>query len=441
MLGYIVKSVELRTRAVMFRLYNALVRAHLAWAIVSGKIDEYPNDKAKWKTNFRCALHSLKHFRKIQDYSKDSENPHKVYQVEIMHVCVHPKLNIIFPNNLLFSIKEMNFSPECIYNKVPLSMCSVHASQVIYVSCCFSMFSQAVMQKHYSEQLICTEPIQNIYQTPASPEIISENMQPISGMMTVDYPTYETMMIDPYLNSQSGIPDTVPEQSYVAVNQPAGNHQHFPTEYDLEITIWYRRKTVLTTQVHSPKVQLHYHNEDHALGATQAICFPDADQLIDHLQIDFTNRILNSIKRGLLLEVKQTGIYGTRQDMCHVYATTSDPALCTNVEPNKLPQNKEVELLNFHKYIAELKEFKENKRGSPDYAIYLCFGEKFPDGKPREKKLIVVKVVPLILRHCHELAQIQGASSLHSDNISLQISQNSLFDFISSVMDLPTNLI
>ncbi|MBN3310246.1 ZBED5 protein, partial [Amia calva] len=29
MLGYIVKSVELRTRAVMFRLYNALVRAHL----------------------------------------------------------------------------------------------------------------------------------------------------------------------------------------------------------------------------------------------------------------------------------------------------------------------------------------------------------------------------------------------------------------------------
>ncbi|MBN3295470.1 RXFP1 protein, partial [Amia calva] len=30
MLGYIVKSVELRTRSVMFRLYNALVRAHLA---------------------------------------------------------------------------------------------------------------------------------------------------------------------------------------------------------------------------------------------------------------------------------------------------------------------------------------------------------------------------------------------------------------------------
>ncbi|MBN3310714.1 COMDA protein, partial [Amia calva] len=30
MLGYIDKSVEFKTRAVMFRLYNALVRAHLA---------------------------------------------------------------------------------------------------------------------------------------------------------------------------------------------------------------------------------------------------------------------------------------------------------------------------------------------------------------------------------------------------------------------------
>ena len=42
--------------------------------------------------------------------------------------------------------------------------------------------------------------------------------------------------------------------------------------------------------------------------------------------------------------------------------------------------------------VAELKEFKENQRGSPEYVVNMCFGEKFPDGKPLEKKLIVVKV-------------------------------------------------
>lgn len=112
---------------------------------------------------------------------------------------------------------------------------------------------------------------------------------------------------------------------------------------------------------------------------------------------------------------------------------------------------------------SELRQFKENNGGSPEYAINMCFGEKFPDGKPLEKKLIVVKVtltslalkmqsrvgliskskhvslqvVPLICRHFHEMAQMEGASSLHSANVSLQISHNSLFDLINSVFGVP----
>lgn len=51
------------------------------WAVISGKIADYPNDKAKWKTNFRCALNSLPQFKMICDNSKDSENPHKIYRI------------------------------------------------------------------------------------------------------------------------------------------------------------------------------------------------------------------------------------------------------------------------------------------------------------------------------------------------------------------------
>lgn len=49
--------------------------------MVSGKINEYPNDKAKWKTNFRCALNSLTQFKLFHDNSKDLENPHKIYRI------------------------------------------------------------------------------------------------------------------------------------------------------------------------------------------------------------------------------------------------------------------------------------------------------------------------------------------------------------------------
>ncbi|MBN3302516.1 NSG2 protein, partial [Amia calva] len=46
-LGYIVRSVELRTRAVMFRLYNALVRAHLV--VVKTRTEYQTDQKNKGK--------------------------------------------------------------------------------------------------------------------------------------------------------------------------------------------------------------------------------------------------------------------------------------------------------------------------------------------------------------------------------------------------------
>lgn len=53
-----------------------------AWAIASGKINEFPNDKARWKTNFRCALNNLSvRFKMIEDNSKNSDDPHKIYQI------------------------------------------------------------------------------------------------------------------------------------------------------------------------------------------------------------------------------------------------------------------------------------------------------------------------------------------------------------------------
>lgn len=53
-----------------------------AWAVASGKINDFPNDKARWKTNFRSALNNLsERFKMVQDNSKNSDDPHKIYQI------------------------------------------------------------------------------------------------------------------------------------------------------------------------------------------------------------------------------------------------------------------------------------------------------------------------------------------------------------------------
>ncbi|NXP10263.1 IRF3 factor, partial [Thinocorus orbignyianus] len=47
--------------------------------VASGRFDGCPEDPAKWKTNFRCALRSTCMFRMLQDNSKHGDDPHKVF--------------------------------------------------------------------------------------------------------------------------------------------------------------------------------------------------------------------------------------------------------------------------------------------------------------------------------------------------------------------------
>lgn len=51
-----------------------------AWAQASGRYED-PEDPAKWKTNFRCALTSTRMFVLLEDHSKCGDDPHKVYAI------------------------------------------------------------------------------------------------------------------------------------------------------------------------------------------------------------------------------------------------------------------------------------------------------------------------------------------------------------------------
>lgn len=369
-----------------------------AWAVASGKINEFPNDKARWKTNFRCALNNLsQRFKMIKDNSKNQEDPHKIYEI---------------------------VNTDCIYEGLP-SQHSQESSDVSPV-----IFSPTI-------EFVPTGNEHDLHQDFMALDLGNQPSE--EQLWTESYVQHDNSDLISYHTPTENLPQYLPGDQMLynqAVNPvPAVSSPQQPSLYDLEVSIHYRKKEMLKTTLHTNRLQLHYHCEEPQFNGFP-LCFPSAEGLLDQKQVEYTSRILNSIQRGLLLEVQETGIYARRQDKCHVFASTSDPSVA-HPNPQKLPKNTVVELLSFEKYFNELKQFKESNGRSPEYTIYMCFGEKFPDGKPLEKKLIVVKVVPLLCRYFHDMMQMEGASSLHSASISLQISHNSLFDLISSVFDLP----
>ncbi|XP_053497551.1 interferon regulatory factor 7 [Ictalurus furcatus] len=366
------------------------------WAVVSGKIHEYPNDKAKWKTNFRCALNGLTQFKMIQDNSKE-ENPHKIYR--IIHPENHQQSSSIHIEALYSSTN--NKCEEMEYD-LPNHMHTLHLNQ------------QPTEILDWSEY---QQPIQNLadHTNYCGPQMPFVQQHCLPNNMTVSAPTVVPLAYN----------------TVYPFNLPSIN--------ELEISIHYRKIEMMKMHCVGPHIQLHSQCDQSELRGT-SVPFPSTEQLTDHKQVQYTKRLLDNIKRGLLLEVCSSGIYGYRQDKCNVFLSTCDPAEIQNPEPRKLLQNQSELLFSFEKYKKDLMDFKENRRGSPEYTIYLCFGEKFPDGKPLDRKLIVVKVVPLICRELHKAAQLEGASSLQNDNISLQFSHNSLFELIEATFSPPLAL-
>ncbi|XP_054632563.1 interferon regulatory factor 7 isoform X2 [Dunckerocampus dactyliophorus] len=357
------------------------------WAVVSGKINEFPNNKARWKTNFRCNLNNLQCFKMIEDNSQKSQNPHKIYE--------------IINSNESTPTQDQR---EDLYRAPPEQQ--------------FANNSMTVEP--------CSHPTEYVQQHPTVQGNIS--VAAIAEKPTHVLPIY---------------PDRTQYRSI-----------------DLEVSIHYRNRQMLKMTVNTASLQLHHLHLHQAPEDYFPLRFPTTEGLLDHKQIQYTNSILNSIQRGLLLEVLESGIYATRQDSCRVFASTDNPSMAL-AQPRKLPQNTMVELFSFQKFFHELKQYRENNGSSPNYTITMCFGEAFPDGKPLEKKLIVVQVrcetthhvfssryktslpaptqvVPLILQNYHEMAQRGGASSLNSANVSLQFSNScSLADFIASHFSPP----
>ncbi|XP_061465992.1 interferon regulatory factor 7 isoform X2 [Rhineura floridana] len=210
---------------------------------------------------------------------------------------------------------------------------------------------------------------------------------------------------------------------------------------NLNVSIYYRGKLMHEGGVELSSCWFTYNQHYHTLGNPQMIPFPfpDPEILPDRKQVRHTLTLLNNA--DLLLYQKNKMICARRLGRCRVFWAFSKELdnMAERPQPKLLQRDVDTEIFNYEKFYQELMAFCDGRKcSSPDYTIYLCFGQSLSAEKPKESKLILVKLVPVACRQYHEVVLREGVSSLNSD-ISLQLS-NSLFDLIERYIQSPNSM-
>ncbi|XP_031762400.1 interferon regulatory factor 3 [Xenopus tropicalis] len=406
------------------------VKIFEAWAIVSGSYDpskDQPNP-AVWKRNFRSALNRKAGINVIVDRSSDSTNPHKIYEIQ-KEISVESEIG----SEETYLTDSISPSSDFFSTNSPISNTSCNTNVTI---------SEGIMQlqlSHTEEDLYCSP---EDYQAMACSDAHTQESW-FSGISSperaggTDIPTYseQSFVTTPV---HVGAPAEV-FPGEVATNHGSPLQQHITDHFfqdgtlktEFEVTVYYRGTEVSKSLVKNPH-GFRITSKQHADPGSYLdnVVLPLPTKIHDQGVVGEIHKLLKNLENGTLVEVREGSICGKRQGNCRAFwSMTEVPE--TN-QPNQIDKNDYCILFTLQQFVSDLTAFIERTRkDSPQYNIWMCLGERWPDGRPWKKKFIMVQIVPVAMKMLHDMSYSTGASSLRSSEINLEIS-----DSLSSTNDL-----
>ncbi|XP_053114730.1 interferon regulatory factor 3 [Hemicordylus capensis] len=351
------------------------------WAIASGRYIPGAGQRtpSEWKRNFRSALNRKPEIKMVEDKSTDAENPHKVFEIQSMadvNSCAVEERNTVADD--LSPIQVTNLGA---YGD-----------------------SSSSSQDETLESLLSSL-------DPFSP----------GEVLGAENPFFVGASLPPSDLNLAPLP--APPADIVLPWEEVLRADKFET--DFEVRAYYRGRLVFN-QVFSGVQGLCFRpaGSPGPYPGLADVGLPDPSTFNDSLQVTFTNRLLQGLLPGVLLHVDGMSLCGSRQGHCSVYWSHSEmPAADTPC--GEFPKREFAPLYNLHQFVQELIGYLEGQNGSPDYTLWLCFGEVWPDTtRPWKKKLIMVQVIPKAFEMLYDLSQACGASSLRDGVPDLRISDS-----------------
>ncbi|XP_014865556.1 PREDICTED: interferon regulatory factor 5 isoform X1 [Poecilia mexicana] len=374
-----------------------------AWAVETGKYQEGVDepDPAKWKANLRCALNKSREFRLRFDGTKETPlRPYKIYEVCDGTGAADGAED---EDEEMPDLTDLSIKPRI----EPASFPPFGSAQVIPM--------------------------------PLLP--LTSELQPRGSM--ADPGSFDPAGLQNLNPRSSTQPECMEASSMESVQNQSDHQNQQSCKYDLlssvpltdlDLKFWYRGRAMGSLTVSNPQgCRLYYGHLEPTpeqvdlFGpvSLQQVLFPGTAEIQNQKQRFYTDALLDVMDRGLILEIQQQDIYAIRLCQCKVF--WSGPGIPELGPPNPMERERRIRVFSLNDFLQGLILFQKGEAANPPpFDVFFCFGEDWPDRKPKEKKLIMVQVVPVVARILTEM--FSGELAWSTDSIRLQISNPDVKD-------------